>query len=525
MICIWIYNWIYKMKTFFLIIYIFFNNPVYAESRNAKTTFPLPSPVTYKTIIEHDFHQAVEKLAHSQWEIINRTDQDIPLMIKSVYVDANYGRKLSEPAPTQEISISPQQRERIQNPSPHKTVITNVQFNSKKSPYFLSLENTGDGYKIVITKNLVPTFPQYIASDDLTPKLLDKTKTAPLKIPSPQIPPKELCLFPDNIPDGYIDYYNTHVNFLYDTLFPREKINAKDLHDRINSAYRSFNQKISYKNPSGAITRVKVPPIIHTLWFTADKNPKELPERYIYWLKKCIEACPPEQGFSHWLWVHDKTKLPQTMKLMKELHVEVHETHELGDFPLKNLYEDQFNNKRFGRASDLFRLAVLYKVGGIYRDTDYRIHQSLLPLLEQYNFIAAREPFWSFISNALLISSPGHPMIHKAIEIVERNCLYKANPAPDYLLKLTHIQDEMAWDTVFKTGPGMFYPVLDHAFDREDWTDVLLPHSYFIPSHFQAYPQPHSVGWGDSVPLPAYGAHYFENSWTTKNTKEFGSIG
>lgn len=530
---------IYKLKIKKLILMVYCLVIISSDAigkTTPKTTLPLPFPIEYKTIFEHDFHQAIEKLAQENWIIYNETDQEVVLIIKRIHANSHYGQDSQINLPPKEIHIAPHQefstkdnatmiQIESRNNLSQKIFITDVQFKFNNKSCFLNLESNETGYRIVIQKRQIPAFPQIIPYDDMTPQLLDPNKTIPITNSPKTIPPKNICFSPNNIDAGFINYYNQHIHSLHNTIFPRENINIKKFYSKLNIAYNSFEKNLNPNGKSGSISNVKVPPIIHTLWFTSDEKPRGLPKRYIYWLKKSIEACPKKHGFSHRLWVHNKSKLPKTVKIMESLGVEIHETKELGDFPLKYLYEVQFNNKRYGRASDIFRLVVLNKIGGIYRDTDYRIHQSLLPLIESYNFIAAREPWWTFVSNAFIISSPNHPMIRKAMDIVERNCLFNANPVPEYLLRTPQIVDQGTWDTVFKTGPGVFSPIIDQGFNLKGFTDIILPHSYLLPTTINAFPQSHSISWNESVPLSAYGVHYFEGSWTVKQSTEFGSLG
>lgn len=508
-----------------------------------KQTFQLASPIAYTTLFDHDLHQSIEKLAQENWAIRNDTDHEVTLILKGVYVDDTYGTAPLKETTPQEIIINthktisavitPQETldKNETNNKQKKIIIKDVQFKFDNIPFFLNLENKGDGYKIVVHKERTPSFPQALSVSSFMPHLLDETRATAINIPSPQIPSGELCLNPNNVNDYFIKVYNLHISYLFETLLPQENINKQAYFDKLTHAYQinSLEKMIALSKDSKFIDTVKVPPIIHTLWFTSEADPKELPERYIYWLKKSIEACPREHGFSHWFWVHDKTKLPKTIKALEDLNVVIHETTELGDFPMKDLYDQELKNKRFGRVSDIFRLVVLDKFGGVYRDTDYRIHQSLLPLLTHYDFVAAREPWWHLISNALIISCPGHPMIRKAMDIIQRNCHSTSNPIPTYLQyeidqkKETNVESK--WYTVFMTGPGIFFPVIDQGFNQKGYTDIILPHPYLQPSYHIAFPQPDHLGWQQPVPLPAYGVHYFEGAWTPERSKEFGSRG
>lgn len=511
----------------------------------------------YETIFDHDFHQSIEKLCQSNWTISNKTDESVEIIVKGVYKLRDFGKVIPEVIPFQEVCIGAHETYKTDSKElskriggGKKIVIQDVQFKGRNIPFFLNLETTSKGYEIVIQKEFIPAFPQIGIFRDFTPQTLpDSTlDTAPKPIvvsdsshsPYGNTPAEsssyncpfvksltginqnKLSLMEAPLELGFIKQYNAHLRYLFNVQFAQEKINKDSFFQKLNDVYQknSLEKTFFSKELSKETEGVQIPAITHTLWFTSDDNPTEFPERYLYWLKKSIEACPASQGFTHYFWMHDKSKLPLTVKALAKLNVTVRESRELGEFRLKALYDYEFQNKRFGRLSDIFRLVVLDQFGGVYKDTDYRIHQSLLPLLHNYHFVAGREPMSSFICNALVAACPGHPVIKKTMELIQRN--YDLERSPRYI---KNIKDEDGFKTILLTGPGVFLTGVAHGLDQEGYKDIILPHPYLYPTQVEVYPQKWPVKFYESVPLAAYGVHYWETSWAKTRSKEFGSFG
>jgi mannosyltransferase OCH1-like enzyme len=65
--------------------------------------------------------------------------------------------------------------------------------------------------------------------------------------------------------------------------------------------------------------------------------------------------------------------------------------------------------------ADLFRLAWLYRRGGIYVDADDRCHGSLLPLLPAGRSLLLYVEDWATLGNNLIGAAPGEPIIGAAL--------------------------------------------------------------------------------------------------------------
>lgn len=78
-------------------------------------------------------------------------------------------------------------------------------------------------------------------------------------------------------------------------------------------------------------------------------------------------------------------------------------------------------DKKWAKAVDRLRMFYLYQYGGIYLDADVEIidHKNFDEFLDQPFFVGREEN--GFISNAIIGSVKGHPVIEDYIGKVERN--------------------------------------------------------------------------------------------------------
>lgn len=83
-----------------------------------------------------------------------------------------------------------------------------------------------------------------------------------------------------------------------------------------------------------------------------------------------------------------------------------------GDFERREIYE---RLRQPAERSDLLRLELLRRHGGVYVDTDFECRRPLEPLLDDVElFVAYLKP--GRVNNAIIGSVPGHPMLTRAIE-------------------------------------------------------------------------------------------------------------
>jgi hypothetical protein len=126
-----------------------------------------------------------------------------------------------------------------------------------------------------------------------------------------------------------------------------------------------------------------IPRLIHQIWV----GPKPLPEEYAALIDKTKAMHP---NWEHRLWT-EKT------------------------LPDESIRSEWRNKLRMpAERSDLLRLELLYKFGGIYLDVDFALLKPLDPLLELAPIVVCDlKP--GRVNNAFIASVPGHPIIRTMI--------------------------------------------------------------------------------------------------------------
>jgi mannosyltransferase OCH1-like enzyme len=184
----------------------------------------------------------------------------------------------------------------------------------------------------------------------------------------------------------------------------------------------------------------EIPMFIHQTW-KSDIMKQDYVNSFDNWSKL-------HPGFTHVLWTDEDNDLlvstwfPQYLPVYNWLPIVIQKT-------------------------DFARLMYLYRYGGIYADMDYECYQALPPCLPQLcGFMAVQSPFSlnENLQNSLMISSPGHPVILAAMDIINQTVLdLKARKKYPFNLKNKLIGPLVAnFITLGLTGPQ----VLDKAVSR-----------------------------------------------------------
>jgi hypothetical protein len=150
-----------------------------------------------------------------------------------------------------------------------------------------------------------------------------------------------------------------------------------------------------------------IPPVLHHIWLGADAWPDEAEERRRTWL----------QHHPHWehrLWTEDGVPAG--------LRAEIYER-------LRNPSE----------RSNLLRLEILWRYGGVYVDTDVECRRPLDPLLEGRDVLIAAEK--GEVAAAVLGAAPGNALLAQARAEIEPRTTY-------------------GWTEDEKTGAGLLARVL-----------------------------------------------------------------
>jgi len=175
--------------------------------------------------------------------------------------------------------------------------------------------------------------------------------------------------------------------------------------------------KLLHTNPG----RHQIPKIIHQIWF----GPKNLPKSFTDTYQHTWKSLHP--GWKYVLWTdEDIISRPDILqhcrKQMKDAATPV-------------------------EKSDIWRLAVLFELGGVYVDIDFEAVSSLESLRQRFSLFAGISNTGTVeINNALIGSVPKHPMIE--------NCLNSIKLSKECNAEGVFQSDAMK--IISRTGPGHF---------------------------------------------------------------------
>lgn len=176
----------------------------------------------------------------------------------------------------------------------------------------------------------------------------------------------------------------------------------------------------------------------------------------------------------HHIWLG--SPLPEKCELLRETWKKYHpdwefilwtdEDIEAFGLTSKDLY-DQTDN--YGVRSDIARHEILYRIGGLYVDTDFECVKPFDVFhhcCDFYTGVAAHTRVIAY--NGLIASAPGHPIL--------KHCIESLSPREG--------ESESYDDMQVRTGPFFFTEAFVMSCIRYDGPAVALPAKYF-------YPMPH----------------------------------
>jgi hypothetical protein len=157
----------------------------------------------------------------------------------------------------------------------------------------------------------------------------------------------------------------------------------------------------------------------------------------------------------HRFWTNNQDNIDVRIKDLPNLKfMDINEFSNHKIYPIYKKFFNAANNDNnpiphLTQASDVLRLMVLQKYGGIYHDCDYEVFQCeyIYNLVKQFSLLLTQEsPEERDAANFFIASRPNHIVINNAIDLVYRN--FNEKP-PVYV---THAIDRIN-KLVFETGP------------------------------------------------------------------------
>lgn len=156
----------------------------------------------------------------------------------------------------------------------------------------------------------------------------------------------------------------------------------------------------------------------------------------------------------------------------------------------------------FGQKSDVLRVEILNRYGGVYVDTDSECFRPIDTLLRRYEFFASTvfilqahlgwPAIWPsplIVANAFIGSRPDHPILRAYLERVRRDWraaeLYRVRPGELSPLAVWVIGGRARADHIKEVGLRTFLPfheVVTQLAGEDGRRDVVLPHTFFHPT-------------------------------------------
>lgn len=261
-------------------------------------------------------------------------------------------------------------------------------------------------------------------------------------------------------------------------------------------AYKDWNQDCLNKLQqldSFIGDEYKIPLFEHTIFLTSNTTPKQLREEYtekmIASSKRLIAEDP---NFQPILWTNNleiaDLKTIKTIKkevpTLQVRSVSEFEDHLLYEHLTELLKKGQEDYRFFVEASDVARIMIEQKYGGIYHDLDYEIFdaEAMTRYMKSFDYFNGREEHnrWdSFTGNAFIAVKPNHPVMNKAASLTKRN-LDKGPDAPEYI----HYPLNKFDSVICSTGPAMLNVAYHLVGNTNGNIDMIFPGNVLYNADF-----------------------------------------
>jgi inositol phosphorylceramide mannosyltransferase catalytic subunit len=190
-----------------------------------------------------------------------------------------------------------------------------------------------------------------------------------------------------------------------------------------------------------------VPKILHQIWL----GDTPLPEEFARYRETWVHHHP---DWDHRLWTEDN--LPEGLR-----RPEVYERLRVP-----------------AERSDILRLELLWRVGGVYVDTDFECHRPLDPLIDGLDFFTAPLKPNGWVNNAFIGAVRGHPILDRALnELRPRvfNGYDKHGTGPRFLDTLLQQYPEatrLPAELFYQTSPGQLADAVATHHAAGSWKGV-----------------------------------------------------
>lgn len=126
--------------------------------------------------------------------------------------------------------------------------------------------------------------------------------------------------------------------------------------------------------------------ITHKVWLTNPESPSPFNKDVLGNLIKTYKAL---SNYRHIFWTNCPEVLSDSFKDItpEGIALEVHHVNELSDMPGKRLFETCIKNKLFSKASNIVRLQVLSRFGGLYSDCGWIFDKNITKVIGNFDYV------------------------------------------------------------------------------------------------------------------------------------------
>lgn len=223
------------------------------------------------------------------------------------------------------------------------------------------------------------------------------------------------------------------------------------------------------QNKNSLTTTLPIPHLIHFIWV----GPKPLPKDF-------------ERFLQSW-----RTKHPDWQIILWR-------DRDILKFRLKN-YVAFRKAKNYGEKSDIARYEILYRMGGLYVDTDFECLRNFEELHHHFElYTGISYDLTGNLFNGLIGSIPGHPILQYCIEKIGKIDWNKVT------------YNGSGHEILQRTGPLLFTEAF-FAHASTSLATVALPPIYFYP--WPNFPEcrRHAIHYIQNT--EAYAVHHWHTSW------------
>eukprot|EP00347_Sterkiella_histriomuscorum_P010149 403377414 len=237
--------------------------------------------------------------------------------------------------------------------------------------------------------------------------------------------------------------------------------------------------------PNEMLSESNIPAYSHRVWITDPIAPREItdyqkePEVYQNMLTTNRVLESDGTKWTHYLWVNDKSLVPESVKWFESNGFIIREITELKeDRELMRIIDHHISQGKAIDSSDVLRNQILYEVGGLYIDLDVWIDEwSSIPMkIADLIFVQEYIDYFDsfFFNNDLILAKPGHPVLKEANRVFKSQFI-QPNLEPNTTLNMyTPCFKNLSQVLPFKVGIYMHMIALVNKWEEVKDRTIML---------------------------------------------------